>query len=112
MPDFKLNKVIAREVELTLSFDDETLELAYYPNHMTLDVSEQFAAAGESSEQTLKALVPLLSRWNITNGSGKALPITYENLRKLPARLNTAILRAVMEDMFPNARTTEDSGSF
>lgn len=107
---FDLNKIKAREVEIALSFDDETLEFFYRPNKLTFEMAEKLDGSGTAAN--LQALTELISRWNITNDKGKLLPIDEEHLKSLPTQLLGKMTQAIVEDMFPNAPTTETPGSF
>lgn len=109
---FDLKKIREREVEIKITFLDETLTLAYWPGKLTLDVLEQMQGDGTDLEKTKSVLPKLISRWDMMNGKGKPEPITPETFGQLESKLVGRISGAIMEDMFPNATTTETSGSF
>lgn len=106
MGSFNLNKVKAREVPLSLSFDDEVLEVAYKPRELRYADVEDLSKA-EDPDRVIKILAKVISRWNMTNGSNKPVPITVPELKQLPHELLDAIGGAVLSDMFPNLKTPE-----
>ncbi len=64
-----------------------------------IDVEEQF-------EQSNDFLAELLFDWNITDDYGKPLPVTPENVSRLPGDLQAAIIQAIFQHMQPEGNQT------
>lgn len=97
---------------ITVPVGDQVVTIAYRPGGITPETEERLEALGR--EQRIGAsLIALLKdtlvSWDITDDKGKPLPVTEASLRQLPLRLLGDLVRAITEDMRPNASSAGTS---
>jgi hypothetical protein len=69
-----------------------------------VDVEEQFELSNDF-------LAELLFDWNITDDYGKPLPVTPDNVSRLPGDLQAAIIDAIFKHMQPEGNQTGSTSS-
>lgn len=95
-------KMAAREAPLTVSgghLGDESINLVYYPNKITLDMQKHLA---RGLEGTTQFLVEVLKSWDVLDGD-EPYPITAESLEKLSSAVLDQIGLAIIHDLRPNS---------
>ncbi len=91
---------------MTLPVGDDVLTVTYRPSGITPETEERLAKLGQDQRlgaSMIALLTETLTGWDLVDDKGKPLPITEAQLRKLPMRLLGDLVRAMTEDMRPNA---------
>ena len=109
---------LSKEVrEISFVFADETVNLSYKVGKYTGEAELRLSEA-QTDKQPVNGLVNLLDgmlvSWDVLEDDGKPMPVTVENLRRLPVNFLAEVANTITEDMRPNAVTASPSkgGSF
>ncbi len=106
----KLSDISAKCKSIQVMFDDDALNIEYYPNKITEETFEQLNALSKMKEDTISesfmfyntTLVGLMKSWDMLDDDGSILPLTAEQMIKVGIVARGKILESIMEDIRPN----------
>jgi hypothetical protein len=107
----KLSHISAKCKSIQVMFDDDVLNIEYYPNKITEETFEQLNALSKMKEDTISesfmsyntTLVGLMKSWDMLDDDGvTVLPLTAEQMIKVGIVARGKILESIMEDIRPN----------
>lgn len=106
----KLSHISAKCKHIKIMFDDDVLNVEYYPNLVTEETFIQLSALSTMTEDTIsesfrsynETLVGLMKSWDLLEDDGKTVvPLTAEQLIKVGIVVRGEILTAIMDDIRP-----------
>lgn len=98
----RLSNIVMDSRTITLHLEQGDLTCTYRPSGYTAEVEEILLASSTKPLTTLvEILANMLVSWDLLDGE-QEIPITKENLSKLPAMFLVAVLKGLMEDMKPD----------
>jgi hypothetical protein len=92
--------------QITVAWQDETVDVGYHPGVLTPALLEQASEAGKAGDlnQVGNLLSPLLSWWDVLDDEGNRLPTDARTIATIPFTFTMAIMDAITEAMRPPAR--------
>ncbi len=102
----RLSELMRDTRTVTLAVGEESLTVSYRPGGITPETEDRLEAFAQNQKvgaSMIALLLDTLTGWDITDDKGKTLPVTEAQLRKLPLALLGQLVRAITEDMRPNA---------
>lgn len=102
----RLSELMRDTRTLTLTVGEDTLTVTYRPGGITPETEDRLESLAQEQrvgQSLIALLLDTLTGWDITDDKGKALPVTEAQLRRLPLALLGQLVRAITEDMRPNA---------
>lgn len=96
---YDIDKPPTRRVQVGGSFPDEWFEVLLYPSMTALVPLMSLRGAsseGEALSGSLPGLTEMLVDWSIVSAGQKA-PITVENMKRLPAEMQIALILAIKD---------------
>lgn len=101
----KLTEVRAKTKTVTVTWDDETVDVCYAPNRFTPEVMEAVAEAETQQNLSIMGamLEPLLEWWDVLDDNENRIPTSAENIAKMPLPFLMRVLSVVQEDQNPPA---------
>lgn len=102
----ELSEIAAETRSVAVKLGEHTVNVTYKPAWYTLAVEERLAALPPGAQEVASTFCEMVSAWDVTNGSGKPIPVTPEALKQhnIPIKVLRTILRAVAEDQEPPKR--------
>ena len=97
--------------KITVPYFEDEFYVKYRPAELTPEVESKIrkAAANPDDDKEGNILVTticnLLTEWEVLDGKGEPLPITYEIVDQMPSAFLSAILNACREDMVPKSKS-------
>lgn len=124
----RLSQILSERKELAILFDDVTLNVVYKPKALTPETIDSFANIAEKlggsregiesianqdifkqlqamssiSSMPVIQIVSLVAEWDLTDDDGVTIPITVEDVRKLPVEFLKQVVSAINTDINPN----------
>ncbi len=104
---FDIGNLAAKHAKHGFIFEGEEISIGYRPHLITPELRAQWTREAqqpevEGAEESIpadydcKMLSKVLTEWNLTEGS-EALPLTYENLLRLPDSLTVRLRQELFE---------------
>jgi hypothetical protein len=97
---------------VNVTWQEQNFAVTYRPGVMTPRNSSEIAERvdkGEAKNVIVETLSSTLVSWEIVGETGEMLPITQENLEKLPGGMLLGISEAIAEDMLPKPKSAKGS---
>jgi len=107
----KLSHISAKCKPIKIMFDEDALNIEYYPNLITEETFIQLNALNTMKEDTIsesfrsynETLVGLMKSWDLLEDDGKTvIPLTADRMIKVGIVVRGEILTAIMQDIRPN----------
>lgn len=107
----KLSHISAKCKPIKIMFDEDALNIEYYPNKITEETFVQLNALSQMKEDTIsesfntynETLVGLMKSWDLLDEDGiTVLPLTSDQMIKVGIVVRGEILTAIMSDIRPN----------
>jgi hypothetical protein len=104
----KLSQLAAKSAPLTLWFGEDSLELEYYPNKITDEMilgwqeaqSRGDQATAEYIRENNEAFLSFIKSWDMLEDDEiTTIPLTPEDMLRVPTIIKSYILEAVMGEM-------------
>lgn len=101
----RLSEARAKTKIVTVSWDDETVDVCYAPNRFTPEVMEAVVETEQAQNLSIMGalLEPLLDWWDVLDDKDNRIPTTAENIAKMPLPFLMRVLSVVQEDQNPPA---------
>jgi hypothetical protein len=104
---FDIGNLAAKHAKHRFIFEGEDIDIGYRPHLITPELRAQWtrevqepevegAEKNTPGDYDCKMLSKVLTEWNLTEG-GEPLPLTYENLLRLPDSLTIRIRQELFE---------------
>lgn len=87
-----LSSITGQTTEASIDFAGLTITFSYRPHAITLGRS---IVLSEGGEDMLEVLVDVIDSWDIYDEEPDDLPVSVENLKKLPVELATLIAQRI-----------------
>jgi hypothetical protein len=102
-----LSKIRNDRSTVDVAVAGEQLHFEYFPTRISPTDQEELMQQNDDNDNSLKILSTFIAKvganWDLVNDDGSPLPIDYEYLRReIPYVLQDRIVKAVMDDMYPN----------
>lgn len=110
----KLSQLASKVASITLWFDQDDLNIEYYPNLLTDELlmgwqeakSQGDAVTAEYIQSNNEAFLSLIHSWDLLEDDGTTtIPLNAERMKSVPIVIKAQIMGALMEEMgSPEAR--------
>lgn len=117
----RLTDMLSRSTTTDVKFDGELVTVSYYPNAVTLELSDRLDKEARAADLALEAgedtefdsitgqLIPVLEWWDVLDDQGERVPPTRANMRKFPLTFLTAVMDAIVADQEVSAGESKGS---
>lgn len=97
----KISDLMAKKCALAVDIQGVPVQLTYRPNVIT---PEKMARMKKLTveESIVKQVCMIVVEWDIETEAGRPLPITEQELRKVPVDVLAAVLHAINNDSTPS----------
>ncbi|MGP1664829.1 MAG: hypothetical protein ACTS5I_02715 [Rhodanobacter sp.] len=95
-----------------MSYYDDNISITYRPSELTPDSFEEINArieAGDGRNASVEMLIRVMVAWDVMEDKDVMMPITVENLSRMPGPLLLAINEAIGEDGRPKPKSARGS---
>lgn len=95
----QLSKITSARLTLAIPIGDETLNVVYRPQAITLELVDRKEIAQTIPGETLAlTLVELIESWDLIDDQGNTYPLTVEAVKRLPVEFVNAVLEVVLRE--------------
>src|SRR5437588_10432285 len=94
-----VSQLAANEANLALVFEDDTLNITYFPNKLT---TKTVTLLDNGLDGMNAALAEILKTWDLLNDDGSVYPIDADSLAALGIGLLLAVAKGIVNDIRPN----------
>ena len=98
----KLATYTEKYAKLAIPFDDQTLNVAYWPNRINLE--DILDPETQGALQLATGLVKVLKEWDLEDEAGP-VPLTVDAMKGLPVNLLVEVQKAINTDLRPGEVT-------
>lgn len=114
------NHIITNAAEVTFSWQEDTITIAYYPGKITEKTIAELKTLANMKQDiesvvagytALNAvLVQLIKTWDVYEDEEQTVifPITMERLPELPLLFRAAVAKAILGDLRPEALASQE----
>lgn len=103
---------------MKLSDFDKTRKIEVPGTDLTVEISEELSWSDylqnknilDAEERGVDMFCRMIKKWNITDDDGKEVPVTEENIRKLPFRIAAPMLREINKAIGAKTEKKKDDG--
>lgn len=110
----RISQLVSDQRTVSVPVDGEQVSVTYRPGGFTPETEDRLHQH-EEDQRGGAALVELLegclTSWDLEGDDGQALPVDAAQLRTLPIRFLGQVVKAIAEDMSPNATSAGTSGA-